>query len=185
MDLFCEGYNVPEINEMNEIFQPRSRFTKFGDYLRNRQKNFERPEVLRKNDIWTNMDDATLSANTRWEFYNNLTKNLAQGQPAPLVLITSGSQANHMVVAVGYVYYCASKDTTIYIYDPNFRQQEQYLTFKPGNPGDKIELFLNGLPVRGFFVYDYMPDKTFPTDGLESSGRNNACPGMVRRATRR
>ena len=76
-----------------------------------------------------------------------------------------------MVLATRYVYYeKIAKGATIYIYDPNFRQQEQYLKFKPGMPGEKIELTSNGLPVRGFFISGYEPDTTFPRDGLEQDG---------------
>lgn len=182
MDLFCAGYSVPEIDEMSDILQ-----TDFGNtYLTRRQQECASPAVLDKIRDWMSMDEITISEWTRKEF-DRLKKELSKGHPSALILInkdsrkTGDNKANHMVLANRYVYYDkSSKRATIYIYDPNYRQEEQYLKFTPGNPGEIIVLTLNGLPVRGFFISaDYKPDTTFPKEGLEVvAQRKNACPWL-------
>jgi hypothetical protein len=154
LDYFYTGKQLPSYTEVEDIN------LQLFLCLWNRQLDTLKPATIRKIFEWMLRDDKSLARSMKpWES-QKVREGIDQGDPVILALIRSkgitGATNNHQVLATGYDYDPGLQHMTIYIYDPNWPDEEPELAIDLSTPGQgiNIEHSKDGSQ-RGFFKIDY------------------------------
>ena len=138
--------------------------TTLHEELGKRQIKAMSPEMLPKMFDWQSSPDVaapmrkTSIAKRTVDEWPKLQRALDNGQPAILVLIRArgyfgNPTNNHQVLAIGYDFNPATKDLTVYTYDPNQHDKTNTLKLNIGLPSGGLQLKdSRSTRTRGFFV---------------------------------